>query len=396
LTLGKVPDSPVAMLAPMFAMPGGGRTTFKHQPSTRPTRAEIDLSALSHNLRATRARLRDAKLYAVVKADAYGHGLGPIARAFESQGVDGLCVALAEEGLMLRAVGVTSPILILSGGNGDAHERVLSAHLTPVVYDYTQAAAFARAAHDKPVAVHLKIDTGMSRLGVTLPELGALLDALRGLPNLRLEGVMTHLASAESDDALTALQLRRFDEALALVRAAGHAPRFVHAANSAGTFLHVAAQHDLVRIGLALYGVAPVPSLQPELRPVLALRSEVLALREIPEGAGVGYDQTFRASRPTRIATVPIGYGDGLMRAAGNRGVMLVGATRCPIVGRISMDLTTLDVTDLPACAIGDEVMVIGAQGDARLSASDLAAACGTIAYEVLTNISPRVPRVYL
>jgi alanine racemase len=236
----------------------------------------------------------------------------------------------------------------------------------------------------------------MSRLGVTLPELGALLDALRALPNLRLEGVMTHLASAESDDALTALQLRRFDEALALVRAAGHAPRFVHAANSAGTFLHVAAQHDLVRIGLALYGIAPLPSLQPELRPVLSLRSEVLALREIPEGAGVGYDQTFRASRPTRIATVPIGYGDGLMRAAGNRGAMLISGTRCPIVGRISMDLTTLDVTDLPACAIGDEVMVIGAQGDARLTASDLASACGTIAYEVLTNISPRVPRVYL
>ena len=384
------------MLAQMFAMPGGGRTTFKHQPSTRPTRADIDLAALSHNLRAVRARLRGSKLYAVVKADAYGHGLGPIARAFEAQGVDGLCVALAEEGLMLRASGVTSPILVLSGAYGDAHERVLSAHLTPVIYDYAQAAAFASAGHGKPVPVHLKIDTGMSRLGVTLPELGALLDALRALPNLRLEGVMTHLASADSDPELTALQLRRFADALVLVRAAGHAPRFVHAANSAGAFLHAEAHHDLVRIGLALYGVAPAEDAQAELRAVLSLRSEVLALRDVPVGAGVGYEQTFRAARPTRIATVPIGYGDGLMRAAGNRGSMLIGGKRCPIVGRISMDLTTLDVTDVPACAVGDEVMVIGAQGDTRLTAGDLADACGTIAYEVLTNISPRVPRVYL
>jgi alanine racemase len=244
--------------------------------------------------------------------------------------------------------------------------------------------------------VHLKIDTGMSRLGVTLPELAELLAALRALPNLRLEGVMTHLASADSDPELTALQLQCFDAALLQVRAAGHTPRFVHAANSAGAFLHVEAQRDLVRIGLALYGVAPAPSAQSELRPVLSLRSEVLALRDVPQGTGVGYDQTFRAARPTRIATVPIGYGDGLMRAAGNRGSMLVGGQRCPIVGRISMDLTTLDVSDVRGCAIGDEVIVIGGQGQARLTATDLADACGTIAYEVLTNISPRVPRVYV
>ena len=383
------------MLAQLLSMSAEGRTTLKHQPSSRPTRADIDLAALSHNLRAVRARLRGSRLYAVVKADAYGHGLGPIARAFEREAVDGLCVALAEEGLMLRASGVTAPILVLSGAYSDAHERVLRAHLTPVVQDFAQTLAFAQAAQGAKCAVHLKIDTGMARLGVPVDELGAWLEAVRALPNLRIEGVMTHLASADSDPEFTALQLRRFDEALATVRAAGHTPRWVHAANSAGTYLHPEAQRDLVRVGLALYGVAPAPEAQPELRPVMALRSEVLALRDLPAGGGVGYDQTYHASRPSRIATVPIGYGDGLMRAGSNRGGMLVGGRRCPIVGRISMDLTTLDVTDVPGCAVGDEVVVLGEQGAQHLSAVDLADACGTIAYEVLTNISPRVPRVY-
>jgi alanine racemase len=383
------------MLAQLLSLSAEGRTTLKHQPSSRPTRADIDLAALSHNLRAVRARLRGSRLYAVVKADAYGHGLGPIARAFEREGVDGLCVALAEEGLMLRGSGVTAPILVLSGAYSDAHARVLRAHLTPVVQDFAQAQAFARAAQGADVGVHLKIDTGMARLGVPVDELGAWLDAVRALPNLRIDGVMTHLASADSDPAFTALQLRSFDAALAAVRAAGHKPRWVHAANSAGTYLHPDAQRDLVRVGLALYGIAPAREAQPELRPVMVLRSEVLALRDLPTGGGVGYDQTYHASRPSRIATVPIGYGDGLMRAGSNRGSMLVGGRRCPIVGRISMDLTTLDVTDVPGCAVGDEVVVLGTQGSQQLSAVDVADACGTIAYEVLTNISPRVPRVY-
>jgi alanine racemase len=235
----------------------------------------------------------------------------------------------------------------------------------------------------------------MGRLGVPCDELPALLDALGALPQLRIDGVMTHLSSAESDPAYTQQQLERFEAAVAAVRAHGFTPRFVHAANSAGTYGFPTSHHNLVRVGLALYGVPPLPQEETALSPVMSLRSEVLALRELAEGSAVGYDQTYRTTRRSRIATVPIGYGDGLLRAASNRGAMLVRGQLCPIVGRISMDLTTLDVTELSACNVGDEVIVIGHQGQARITAQDLARACDTIAYEVLTNISPRVPRVY-
>jgi alanine racemase len=377
----------------------GARAPLRQLPQTRPTRAEIDLGAIANNVRVMRAVAHGSRLYAVVKADAYGHGLVPVARCFEQQGVDGLCVALAEEGLTLRACGITKPILVLSGAYGEAHDRVLAAHLTPVIHNHAQAAAFARAARGKSVAVHLKIDTGMGRLGVPLHELGAFLEQLRALPELRIDGVMTHLSSAENDPVFTRLQLERFAGAVRAIRAAGHAPRMVHAANSAGTFGFPEARQSLVRVGLALYGVSPAlrgGATGDGLIPAMRLRTEVLALRELPPGSPVGYDQTHVTTRMTRVATVPIGYGDGLMRAASNRAHMLVREQRCPILGRISMDLTTLDVTDLPDCALGDDVIVIGRQGAAEISAHELAKACDTIAYEVLTNISPRVPRVYL
>ena len=383
------------MQAQVVSSSQGSRTPLR-PPQTRPTRADIDLGAIARNVRSLRGVAADSRLYAVVKADAYGHGLTPLARWFERQGVDGLCVALAEEGLTLRACGVTAPILVLNGAYGDAHARVLSAHLTPVIYSYAQAEAFAHAAPGAAVSVHLKVDTGMGRLGVAVHELGAVLEGMRALPSVRIDGVMTHLSSADSDAAFTRLQLDRFDAAVRLVRAAGHSPRFIHAANSAGTYAFAEARHNLVRVGLALYGVAPAAGHGEDLRPALRLRTEVLALRDLPEGSPVGYDRTFVTQRASRVATVPIGYGDGLLRAASNRGAMLVRGQRCPIVGRISMDLTTLDVTDLPECEVGDEVIVIGSQGEQEIGAPELARACDTIAYEVLTNISPRVPRVYL
>jgi alanine racemase len=385
----------MGMLMEAASVPESSRAPMRNLPQTRPTRAEVDLGAIANNVRVLRAHLHGTRLYAVVKADAYGHGLVPVARCFEQQGVDGLCVALAEEGLQLRACGITTPILVLSGAYGDAHARVLAAHLTPVVHSLAQAEAFARAGLGRPVSVHLKVDTGMGRLGVPMHELGALLDGLRAVPDLRIDGVMTHLSSADSDAAFTRAQLDQFEHALRAIRAAGHAPKLVHAANSAGALGYVEARHSLARVGIALYGVAPVDGQAPGLQPAMRLRTEVLALRDLPVGSAVGYDQTFRAPRPCRIATVPIGYGDGLMRAASNRGAMLVRERRCAIVGRISMDLTTIDVTDVPDCAIGDEVIVIGRQGAAEITAPDLARACDTIAYEVLTNISPRVPRVY-
>lgn len=378
--------------------PHGARGPSHRLPATRPTRAEIDLSALAGNLHAVRRVAGTSRVFVVVKADAYGHGLVQVARRLEREHVDGLCVALAEEGLALRACGVTAQILVLNGVYGDAHERVLSAHLTPVVYSLEQAEAFARASRElgnRPVSVHLKIDTGMARLGVQLDELAPLLDAIASLP-IRIDGVMTHLSSADSDAAETRAQLVRFDGAVATLRARGHSPRFVHAANSAATYMHENSRYDLVRTGLVMYGIAPQGADSAGLTPVMSVRTELIALRDLPAGAPVGYDQTFRTARPSRIATVPMGYGDGLMRSASNRGHMLVRGQLCPIVGRVSMDLTTLDVTDMPEVAVGDDVVLFGRQGDAVLTANALADASGTIAYEVLTSISPRVPRIYL
>ncbi len=382
--------------------PAHAVSSSRQRPGSRPTFAEVNLSAIAHNLGCVRSvvgrasRAGHAQVYAVVKADAYGHGLIPVAHRLEESGVDGICVALVEEGLALRAAQVEVPILVLNGVYGRDHAEVLRAGLTPVVYELGQAQAFVRAAEGRPVRIHLKVDTGMARLGVSLDELPSVLAGLDHLPSLRIEGLMTHLASADSDPEMTALQLERFAQVEARLRAHGHNPRFIHAANSAGTYTSNADTHyNLVRVGLALYGVAPLPEVGEDLMPAMRVLSQIIAMRDLPRGAPVGYSATFRTSRDSRIATVAIGYGDGLLRAAGNRGSMLVRGQRAPIVGAVAMDLTCLDVTELPEVEVGDEVVVMGQQGKAEISARELAQASGTIPYEVITNLSARVPRVY-
>ncbi len=365
------------------------------EESLRPTRAEIDLDAVAHNYRRVRDRVGSARVCAVVKADAYGHGVVPVAVRLQREGVDAFGVALAEEGLELREAGVTAGILVLNGVYGDAHRDVLEAGLTPVVYDLAQVEAFDRAWDGAPFAVHLKVDTGMSRLGVPLSSLAAFLDGLARFPAARVDGVMTHLSSADNDDAYTREQLGRFRDALTRIRARGHAPRTVHAANSPATLAHPEARFDMVRPGIVLFGAPPAPHLDADLRPAMRLRTEVIALRDLAPGDSVGYGRTFRAPAPMRLATVPMGYGDGLMRFVSNRGAMLVGGVRCPIVGNVSMDLTTLDVTAVPDVAVGSEVVVLGEQDGGRIGAEDVAEWAGTIPYEVLTNVSRRVPRFY-
>ncbi len=363
--------------------------------SMRPTRAEIDLAAIAHNLSVVRSFAAPARVLAVVKADAYGHGVVPVALRLEEEGVDGFGVALAEEGLELREAGIRAPVLVLNGVYGGAHRDVLEAGLTPVVYDLSQVEAFDRAAPDRPYRVHLKVDTGMARLGVPLRELPRFLGGLARFPRCVLSGLMTHLASADTDADATALQLGLFDEARALVFAAGHTPGTLHVANTAATLGRPASRFDMVRPGGALFGIGMgVPEAR-ELRGAMRIRTEVIALRDIEAGTRVGYDGTFTAARATRVATVPIGYGDGLPRQLSNRGVMLVRGVRCPIVGRVSMDLTMLDVSRVLACAQGDEVVVLGAQGGEVISADEVAATSGTIAYDVLTAVSRRVPRTY-
>ena len=359
----------------------------------RPTRAEIDLDAIAHNLQVVRKWNAPSEVLAVVKADGYGHGVVPVALRLQDEGVRGFGVALAEEGIELRDAGVTADIIVLNGVYGSAHADVLRASLTPVVYDLDQVRAFVEV---KPsFGIHLKIDSGMSRLGVRPDRLDVFLDALADYPGVRIDGVMTHLASADHDDAFTTQQLDVFDAAVAKIRAVGHAPKVLHAANSAGALRVPRGRYDFVRAGIALFGLPGAPDVDAPLRQAMRLRSEVIALRSIHPGEAVGYDRTFRATRETRVATVPLGYGDGLMRSNSNRGVALVRGRRCPLIGNVSMDLTTFDVTDVPAVQIGDEVVLLGEQGDERICATEVAEAAGTLPYEVWCAVSRRVPRFY-
>jgi len=365
------------------------------QPTARTTRAEVDLEAVANNLKTLRSVADGAAIYAVVKADAYGHGLIPVARRLEQAGADGFCVALAEEGFELREAGIRAPVLVLNSAYGDEHAHVLRAGLIPVIFDAENAAAFWRAARGRPVGVHLKVDTGMSRLGVPLNQLGGLLNDLQRMPGLRIDGLMTHLSSADSSPQVTREQIERFRQARELLKQRGYEPRLLHAANSAATLAFPEARFNLVRPGIALYGYCPLPGPDAGFEPALRLVSDIISLRRVPAGTGVGYNRTHVTSGESLIATVAMGYGDALMRAASNRGFMLVRGKRCPIVGNISMDLTTLDVTAVTGCSVGDEAVLIGSQQGERLGAEQLARGCGTIVYEVLTGISARVPRYY-
>ncbi|WP_437544561.1 alanine racemase [Sorangium sp. So ce367] len=355
----------------------------------------MDLDAIAHNLGVIRAAAPRAKVLAVVKADAYRHGAVQVASRLEREGVHGFGVALTEEGIELREAGIRKPIVVLNGVHGGAHRDVLRAGLTPVIYDIEELESFHRASGGAPFAVHLKVDTGMARLGIPVHELCGFLARAASFPLARIEGLMTHLARADDDPKATHEQLERMAEARRIVAARGHRPSTVHVANSAGVFGYAAAQLDMVRPGIALYGVAPAPGTGGGLRPAMSLRTEIIAMRDLPAGAPVGYGYTFRATRPVRIATVPLGYADGFMRSNSNRGAMLVRGQRCAVAGTVSMDLTMLDVTDVFGCQVGDEVVLLGEQGGERISVNDLAASAGTIGYEVLTNISRRVPRVY-
>ncbi|MEM9190829.1 MAG: alanine racemase [Myxococcota bacterium] len=360
------------------------------QGSLRPTRAEVSLEAIAHNYREVR-RVVGVPVLAVVKADAYGHGVVSVARRLAREGAASFGVALAEEGLELRAAGIRRPILVLNGVYGGAYQDVLDAELTPVVYDLDTVAAFA--AVDPAFAFHLKIDTGMSRLGVSHRALPMFLAGLERFPRVIIRGVMTHLAAADTDPEFTALQLDRFDGAVDAIRRRGHEPTTVHAANSAGALLSPRARYDMVRPGIALYGAAPF-SHGLTLRPTLRLRTEIIRVAEIEPGDSVGYDRTFVAKAPCRIATLPIGYGDGLLFRSEQARVALVKGVRCPIVGRVSMDLSAVDITAVSA-TVGDEVVLLGRQGNAEIQAEELAAGSGTIPYEVLTSVSRRVPRAY-
>ena len=361
----------------------------------RPTRAEIDLGAIASNLSVVRQYANASKVLAVIKADAYGHGIVQVAQRLQQVGVDGFGVALAEEGLELRAAGIDRAILVLNGVHGGAHAEVVSAGLTPVLYELSEARAFHAASNGRKVDVHLKVDTGMGRLGVPMSKLDSFLKELASFESIRIAGLMTHLATADDDRAFVKEQLTRFDTARDRVVAAGHQPRVRHAANSAALFRHPESHFDWVRPGLALFGYSSGATTEPSLRPAMRLRSEIISLREIQLGMSVGYGQKFIAEGKTLVAAIPVGYGDGLFRSLSNKGHVLVGGMKCPILGNVSMDLTTVDVSGLPEASVGDEVVLLGSQGQASITADQIAEEAGTIAYEILTNVSRRVPRFY-
>jgi alanine racemase len=355
------------------------------------TWATIELDAIGSNLAALRSRIPEATLLmAVVKADAYGHGMVPVARAALEAGATWLGVATADEALALRSAEATASILVLGPAGSEWLEALAEADCAITIGDRASLDAVARRSAGPPLRVHVKVDTGMTRFGVAPHDLEGVLRVLADA-RVIIEGVFTHLAAADDPEpAVTAAQLEAFDGVLAAVRRA--APRALcHAAASAAVLAHPAATLDMVRVGMAIYGVSPLAEPRPELVPAMTVRARVARIASVGVGTPVSYGLTYRTSAPTCIATIPIGYADGYPRALSNVGAMMVRGERVPVVGRVCMDYTMLDVRDL-AVQEGDEVIVLG--GD--LPVVDVAAMAGTSSYEIVARIGTRVPRLYL
>lgn len=369
----------------------------------RPTWARVDLGNLRHNYRVLRQRLDPgAGLMAVLKANAYGHGALECGRALEEVGADWFGVALPEEGHQLRAGGIRGRIFCVGGFWVGQAARLIAEGITPAIFRTDMAEELNEQARQagQIVEYHLKVDTGMGRLGVRWDEVQPFASELPRFEWIRLTGLLTHFASA--DDAapeFTRLQIARYAEVLATLTSLGHEIRWRHLANSAGLHAFPEAHGTLARAGATLYGLVRdvlAPSPAPlDLRPVLSLHSRIILLKRVPAGTPLGYGGSFTTTRESLIATIPIGYADGVRRSLSNRGRVLVGGHAVPIVGRVSMDLTIIDVTEVRGVGVGDEVTLLGEQGGERLFAEDLAAAAGTISYEIVTGIGARVPRYY-
>ncbi|HET7034315.1 MAG TPA: alanine racemase [Thermomicrobiaceae bacterium] len=366
--------------------------------------AVIDLDAYAGNLRRMRARLpQAAALMAVVKANAYGHGLLPIAQTAVEAGADWLGVARIEEGLLLRQAGIETPVLVLGPPNPALLAQAVAAGLDLAAGSSETVAAIAAAASARqPARVHLKLDSGMHRYGVEPEGATALARTVAGEPRLVLAGLFTHFATADEPGGFMAEQIRRFESARAALAAAGIAPPLLHYANSAATLRGAlpaagAGQTAIVRCGYALYGLSPsaeVP-VPPDFRPVLSLHSRLARVFTLPAGEGVSYGLSFVAERPLRCATLPLGYGDGLPRALSNRGWALVNGAACPIRGRVCMDQLVIEVEDAGEVREGDAAIIYGAEPGA-MTVDDAAALCGGIGYEIVTALSARLPRVSL
>jgi alanine racemase len=372
------------------------------EPRDRAVWCEVDLDAIRHNVRVLREIAGPAEMLAVVKANGYGHGAVPVAQAALDAGASWLGVARVEEGVQLREAGIDAPVLLLSEAPSWAADTVIAHRITPVVYTEAGIDAVAKAVATSsapPVAVHLKIDTGMHRVGCAPADAVALVEQITAHDELRLGGVCTHLAVAdEADDTYTAEQLAAFDAAVDALDARGlRGGALLHAANSAATLAFPAARYDLVRAGISVYGIPPAEGLGggADLHPAMTLTARVTFVKTLPAGARLSYGLRYELSHEARIATVPAGYADGVPRNLGLAGgEVLIGGRRYPIAGIVTMDQLMVDVGDAPIEA-GDEVVLLGAQGDDEVTALEWARHLGTISYEIVTGIGARVPRRY-
>jgi alanine racemase len=364
---------------------------------------EVDLAALAHNIRTLKAWLNpQTKLMAVVKADAYGHGAVKVAQTSLANGADSLAIATLAEGVELREAGITASILILGAVNGVEDIQAIAAwNLEATICDGEQALLFSRtlAKFGKPLPVHLKLDTGMSRLGTNWQEAVAFVSLVKSLPNLKVVSIYSHLATAdESDHAIMDMQHQRFQVAMDRLKAAGHNPPQVHLANSAATLGDRSTHYDMVRVGLALYGSYPAAHLNQvlELKPVLQVKAKITQVKTIPPGEGVSYGRKFITETATKIAVVSIGYADGVPRNLSNRLQGIIAGQLASQVGSITMDQLMLRVDHLPQVQPGDVVTLIGQHGDLSITADDWANTLGTISWEILCGFKHRLPRIFV
>ncbi|MBN1400318.1 MAG: alanine racemase [Anaerolineae bacterium] len=366
----------------------------------RPTWVEIDLEAIGHNVRRIAEIIGpQVALLAVLKADGYGHGAVEVARTALNNGARWLGVACLGEGIALRQAGIDAPILSLGYTPPWQARSAVLHRVTCTVFSNDVARALSRAAVDlqRMAQAHLKVDTGMGRLGVLPDEAVSLAREIAALPGLELEGVFTHFSAADEPDLdYTVWQLARFEEVLQALKAEGLTPRWIHAANSAAILRLPASHYNLVRLGIAMYGLSPSPHVPcpPDLRPALRFKCQVAQVKELPAGSFVGYGRSFQTRRASRIAVIPVGYADGFRRGPRNWGDVLIRGQRAPIVGHVCMDQAMIDVTDIPQVRAGDEVVLIGPQGHDSITVEQVAQRLGTINYEIVSEILARVPRL--
>lgn len=370
----------------------------------RPTRALINLGRLRQNIRNLKSLISgETSLMAVVKANAYGHGLLQIAKCSAESGAAWLGVALPEEGAELRENGISLPILVLGDVSEEQCETVIKYNLTQAVPSLKTARYLNSIAQytGRKVGIHLKLDTGMGRIGFhNVDELRTAIKELHSMKGIFINGAFTHFAAAdEIDPDYTIIQIKRLENMQQIIQDAGFTLNWIHASNSAGLLMFPKAHYNLVRCGISLYGYYPSAHVEKHAKislvPILQWETRIVYIKTLEAGSSVSYGRSFIASSTRKVATLPVGYADGYSRLLGNRASVLIRGKRAPVIGRVCMDQIMVDITHIPEAAVGDKAVLLGEQGAEKITADELADLCGTISYEILTSISQRVPRIY-